>query len=304
MKAKQVYSQLEKIWILRLLVSSGSFKETARTAGVSSPAISQTVAALERFFGKSLIVRERGHAHGTPFCKLLIKTTTPAFEALDSLHFADDAQSLTISRLKLGSYESLAVGLLPSLLPALNRRHPGLKLEVRTARSGALAAMVRQGDLDLALVTENDLIRNLQSVELAFDGLGLYVSPGHEIFRRGFPHLEEFQLGGLTSGKDGLPLYYKKFTKSIGARFAANLECDSFETLRALAVAGLAVCILPHRVAHRDPGRLTQVLPASGAKLDSGRHAICLISRKGVDEAARALVCRELILILKADPTR
>jgi DNA-binding transcriptional LysR family regulator len=300
MSTKNLYRHVEKLWILRVLVQHGSFKEAAAITGVTSSAISQSLSALEAAVGKRLLVRDKGAPHPTPYCLKMLEAVAPAFEILDRASMLQKpGESLKLVRLRVGAYESIAVNFFPSLFPTLQAKHPELKLSVRTARSGILCSLVRSGDLDLALVIENDLIRNLDSTTFAEDTLGLFARPDHPVFRNGWASLSTYPLGGLSSGKDGVPRYYRRFLQSIGSAIAPTMECDSLETLRELAAQGALISILPSLVAHRKPGELAQLAPPPSIRLDSGLHKLCLISRKGISNDAKLVLQEELARILK-----
>ena len=84
-------------------------------------------------------------------------------------------------------------------------------------------------------------------------------------------NLPSQRIGTLSPGEDGHPRYFRNFLRrTVGSRFKPAIVSDSFETLRAAAVHGGVVSILPVRVARRDPSELVEVVPPGGIDRDGG----------------------------------
>ena len=52
--------QIKKLWVLDLIIQSGSLRKAALQAKVSPSAVSQTLSSLERSIGRPLLVRSKG----------------------------------------------------------------------------------------------------------------------------------------------------------------------------------------------------------------------------------------------------
>ena len=292
---------VKKIWILEQVLLAGSLKEAAIRARVTPPAVSQAITALEKVVGKPLILRRNGTIIATDVALEMIKTAAPAIRVLSSLAVSTRENVPSISWLSFGTYESLAVTLLPGFMNALQEKLPKAKLTVRIARTGTLATMVRKGELCAALVTESDSLGRLTCTEIAQDRLGVFVSPKEKARIKNFDSLQSFKVGTLSSGTDGFPRYYKKFVDRVfGDKFTPSLVSDSFEALRAAARhSGIAV-ILPERVANRDLGELVEVRSPEQDDASLGVHRIYLISLTSCDPVEVLFLESELKAILLA----
>ncbi len=131
--------------------------------------------------------------------------------------------------------------------------------------------------------------------EVYKDRLGLYVSPKHPIAQLGWQALEKFGFGSLSPSKDGLPRYYTKFLKQLGTLKPFILS-ESFETLRASAVAGSIVSILPHRVATRS-NDLFELIPPKVFK-DIGEHRLLVVSQLSCDKEETNFLAEEASRLL------
>lgn len=274
--------QIKKLWILDLIIRCGSLRGAALQAKVSPSAISQSLSSLEHSVGKSLLIRDRGTITPTQDAIMILEVVRPAFEAFDRLRDINHAPVPKLTWLNFGTYESIAIDVLPGLIHSLKQKIPHLKLGLRISRTNSLLTMVRKGELCSALITEVDDLDRFYVREVAEDRLGLYVSNRHSISQLGWRAIENFGLSSLAPGKDGLPRYFTKFLRQLdGAR--PFILSDSFEALRAAAAAGTLVAVLPHRVAMRSDD-LCEVTPPRGKlRIESGKHRICLVSQSNCD---------------------
>ncbi|MEK7357021.1 MAG: LysR family transcriptional regulator [Bdellovibrionota bacterium] len=274
--------QIKKLWILDLIIRSGSLKKAALQAKVSPSAISQSLTALEHSTGKRLLVREKGSITPTQDALAILEIVRPAFQAFDRLRDLNHTSVPALAWLEFGTYESIAIDVLPGLVHSLKQRIPGLKLGLRVSRTANLLSMVRKGELCAALVPEVDDLDRFYVRPVAEDQLGLFVSVRHPIFEAGFEALEKYGVGGLSAPKDGFPRYYSRFVRQL-LPIKPFITSDSFEVLRAGAAAGTFVAILPRRVARRADD-LVEIHPAKPFK-ESGRHKLVVVSQRNCDRA-------------------
>lgn len=291
--------QIKKLWILDLVIQHGSLKKASLQAKVSPSAVSQTITALEHSFGRPLLIREKGWVTPTQDAILLLEIVRPAFDAFDKLRDMNQAPIPKLSWLNFGTYESLAVDLLPGLIHSLRTKLPGLRLGLRISRTQNLLAMVRKGELCSALITEVDNLDRFYVKEVMTDRLGLYVSKKHDLAHEGWKALGKFGYGSLAPSKDGLPRYFMKFMRHRGLTHPTVIS-DSFETLRAAAVSGSIVSVLPNRVAMRNDD-LVELIPPKNLTKDpkeDSTHKIVVISQPKCDKDEIHFIAQESKRIL------
>lgn len=292
---RTLYQQLPKLATLDLLVETGSFRAASVRAHVTQSALSQTVTALEAFFGYQLLVRENGRVRPTPSCVALLDRVRPVLRTLDEL--VDDAGHISsnapaIGSLELGSFESLAIGVLPALTLRLKAAFPALRLTIKIGRSGDLVRSIRKGELCMAVTTELDALDGLTVQPLAEDRLGVFVAAEHPLASRGARALSEMWVGTFAPGKEGYPRYFARYLRAVKLPKAAIVS-ESFEALRAMAAAGAIAAVLPTRVANRSgASRLVELDLAAGVK--AGAHQIVLVSPRNCDVAESDYVASEL----------
>ena len=113
--------------------------------------------------------------------------------------------------LNFGTYESIAVDILPGLIHRLRTTMPNLRLGLKISRTANLLSMVRQGELCSALIPEQDELGRFYTREVCTDRLGFFVSAKHPISQLGWDAVNKFGLGSLSPGKEGLPRYFTRF---------------------------------------------------------------------------------------------
>jgi hypothetical protein len=91
-------------------------------------------------------------------------------------------------------------------------------------------------------------------------------------------------------------LYYSRFVRILGKSFKSTLTSDSYEILRAAAVEGSIVAMLPTRVANRRANELTEIFPSkeSASKILQERYKICLISEPNCSSDESDFLAREI----------
>ena len=288
--------QIKKLWILDLIIQTGSFKSAALHAKVTPSAISQTLAALEKNFGKSLLIRDRNSITPTQDALNILSIVRPAFAAFDQLKDMNNLPIPEVTWINFGTYESIAIDILPGLIHTLRNKLPKARLGLRVARTSQLLTMVRKGELCSALVTEVEGLEKFYQNVVYTDRLGLYVSKAHPIAGYGWSAIEKFGLGSLSAGKEGSPRYFSNYMKQLDVS-KPLVVCESFETLRAAASAGSIVSALPHRVAQRKDD-LIELTPPKKLKAQ-GEHRLIVVSQLSCDRAETDFISAETERLLK-----
>lgn len=282
--------QIKKLWILDLVIQLGSLKKASLVAKVSPSAISQSLTALEAQYGRPLLIREKGLALPTAEATALLEIVRPAFHAFSRLKDLNELPVPKISWLNFGTYESIAVDLLPGLVSSLKHKLPHMRLGVRISRTSNLLTMVRKGELCSALISEVDDLDRFYTKVVAEDRLGFYISRHHPISSLGWSALDSYGLGTLAGAKDGLPRYFTKFIKQFDLP-KPSIVSDSFETLRATAAGGAIVSLLPKRVARRNDD-LIEIKPKGEIK-HSGLHKLLVVSQLSCDKEETDFIAEE-----------
>ncbi|GAA0949158.1 LysR family transcriptional regulator [Pseudonocardia zijingensis] len=159
------------------VVEEGGLSAAARRLHVSQPAVSQTVAALERQLGVPLLVRSSTGVKPTDAGRTLLAEARAVLarhdEAVATMarHLADGAEAL-----RIGVPLELPVGLLSGPLAALRDAHPATRTQLRHLSTAAQRDALRAGELDLGLLRERPSGRQLDAALVLEEPLGVLLA--------------------------------------------------------------------------------------------------------------------------------
>ena len=123
------------------VVNAGSFVAAARELGVSPPAVTHMIAALEQDLGVALLRRHSRHLSLTPDGEQFLPAATTA---LTELHAAEARLSVNRTRgsgkLVVGVGRTVSATIAP-FLPEFLRLHPGLALDLRIVQNPKAASV-------------------------------------------------------------------------------------------------------------------------------------------------------------------
>jgi DNA-binding transcriptional LysR family regulator len=145
--------ELRYLAALEAIATTGSFGSAAEALGYTQSAISQQIAALERLVGEPLIDRPGGRRPVglTPAGGLLLDHAQAILARVRIARSQLDALSHgRAGTLRVGTYQSVGVRVLPGAAARMAETHPELRLEIQEACDDRdLVEMVRSGSLDV-----------------------------------------------------------------------------------------------------------------------------------------------------------
>jgi DNA-binding transcriptional LysR family regulator len=132
-----------------------SFTKAAQELFISQPAVTKHIRELEAQYAQRLLERRGNRVALTEAGRLLqahADSVAAAQQLLQEQLQALQDPATAAGRLRLGSSTTLSQYVLPSLLPAFQRRYPQVELTLRNANSELIADALLRGDLDLGFV--------------------------------------------------------------------------------------------------------------------------------------------------------
>ena len=246
---------------------AGSVTDAAAHRGVSQPAVSQHIAALERSAGERLFVRTSRGVEPTQRGRELYAQVTAPLDALEDLlaTLGHDRGPAPGPPVRVGtSPEYFAAQVLPRLVGA------GSAVTATFGDEPTLFALLGRGELDLALTSATPPRRALRAVPLGAQRFVLVVAPsGAPASPLGsLPELARWLPGRpWTSYSLELPVTRRFWQAVLGQPFTAQpvlVVPDLRAVLRAVEL-GLGVSLLPHFVCAEAlaSGRVVEPYPVS-----------------------------------------
>ncbi|MQA06247.1 MAG: LysR family transcriptional regulator [Streptosporangiales bacterium] len=158
----------------------GSLGKAAREHGVSQPAASSRIQALERRLGLRLLERSPSGSRLTPAGAMVAtwgrRVVDAAAELLSGCAALRDAADRW---LRIAANSTTADYLMPSWLAELRSRQTGLTVELRMGNSHEVVQQVRAGTVDVGFVDDPCPHAGLVEQVIAEDELGVFVAPTH-----------------------------------------------------------------------------------------------------------------------------
>lgn len=144
------WATIRDIEVLRAVVKYGGVSAAARELGISQPAVSRTIAQLERLSGRSLFERNDGEFVPKADALAIYEESTPVFQGLERLeHFrwSDDPKDT----FNIVLPPTLAHCFLASILPGFIAAHPALKISLEIRTTLDVVSMVAESAADIGI---------------------------------------------------------------------------------------------------------------------------------------------------------
>lgn len=241
---------LRQLAYLREVARQGTMTRAAEALSVSQPALSQSLADLERRLAVVLFERvgryrrltDDGH-EVLAFAERMLAETSALQERLGARVRGQRGS------LRVGMIDAASLYVLPAVIQHYRTTYPDIDLSLHVETSTELARRLRAFDLDLVFVV-GPPDEDLHADEVAREGLYLYAPPGER------PDV-------LTADADWVLYPEGSRTRAVineglarlGIRARVTLESHNPEVLRQMVALGLGWSVLPLTVAE-DEGAL------------------------------------------------
>ena len=144
---------LRQLRYLGALAQHRHFGRAAEACAVTQPALSMQIRDLEQELGVELVERRQGEVALTTLgIEVAQRAESVVAATRDLVDFARHRGRLLTGRLQLGVIPTLAPYVLPKILPALQRLHPELRIELRETQTKTLLDELIRGTLDAVML--------------------------------------------------------------------------------------------------------------------------------------------------------
>ncbi|WP_039915236.1 hydrogen peroxide-inducible genes activator [Cellvibrio mixtus] len=252
---------LTELRYIVILSEEQHFGRTAERCHVSQPTLSVAVKKLEEELGVELFERTKTSVKPTVMGERIILQAKALLANTESIKaMAEAGKDQLGSPLALGTIFTMGPYLLPQLIPHLQKQAPAMPLLVQEDFTENLRKKLRDGVLDVILVSlpfsESDVVTQ----ELFDEPLVVIMPRNHLLAHKAEITLDDLQSQSLLLMGQGHCLREQVLALCPALRNEANAsvvnipraEGNSLETLRYMVAAGLGLSILPRSAAEAN----------------------------------------------------
>lgn len=244
---------LERLRALHSVATYGSVSAAADVLHVTTSAVSQQLAKLERETGQKLLERNGRGVRLTDAAELLVGHAERILSLVEQAQADLEAhRGSVVGQLTIAAFPTAVRGLMPQALPPLRTQHPDLHVLVREEDPLHSMPLVLRGDLDMAVVQDwsNEplpLPEGLHKGAICEDVADVALPAGHPLAGRASVDLKE--LAGdpwISSVPDSICCdWLLRTLRAIDSEPRIEHMAYEFATQLALVAAGLGNAILP-----------------------------------------------------------
>jgi DNA-binding transcriptional LysR family regulator len=265
---------------LQAVQRTGSFAIAARELGYTASAVSQQIAALEKDTGLVLFEREAHGVRMTAAAHRLAELSRRVLADLEELdtHVGQLASGF-IGRIRLGSFPTGSVRLVPGLLSGFARDRPGVEVTLEEGEPDELVDALSEGRLDVALLYEYGLCPRDWPDDITT----------HALLREELLLLRpaDGQLPGELAGlaaqawitsREGTAGAQSLIRLCASAGFDPSIlfRSNNYDVVRELVAATGGVAVVP-ALSHREDERIT----ATGLRQEAAHRRVLVAHRTG-----------------------
>ena len=306
--------RLRDLHVLFAVVQHGSMAKAGVYLGMSQSAVSQAISALEQALEVPVLDRTPRGAELTLYGKALMRRGQAAFEELRL--GIKDIESLTdpeTGEVRIACTETIAAGILPSVIEAFSRRYPRVKLhasQTTTHLLGFTALHERKADVVFTLMPkpfEQDLTEHLQAEVLFHDRICLAVARRSRWAQRRKIDIADLADAALICPSSDTPggaavieaLHATGLPESL-----VSITTFSVHLRSILSMRGAFIAVLPVSILHFNPDLYSlKELPINFAMPEPPALAVTLRNRTLSPPVERFIECaREVAKPMQAPP--
>lgn len=239
--------ELYSLRVFSTVVDQGSFSRAAEKLLRTQPAVSLAMQRLENEIGEKLIDRSARDLVLTDVGRTVLEYAR-RFESLrqeldNALHELRDKSG---GRLVVGANESSTVYLVEHI-ERFRRLYPKVKVQVRRSQSSQIPNALRDGTLELGVLSYDPLDERLEEHVIYNDTLAFVVSPQHRFARRRNVSITE--LGMETFIAHNVMSPYRELVLGVFRRHKValnmDLEMPTLDSIRKLVQRNHGVAFVP-----------------------------------------------------------
>lgn len=253
--------------VFREVMRTNSVTMAARNLGRTQPAISASIASLEKDIGYELFERKNGRLHPVPEAHYLMSEAEEILSRIGAVERSmKDTASLSPNQLRIASMPIVAEFFMPRLISRFIKEHPMTRFQVSSANSSRVYEHIsaQQFDVGLAEIGLGSDLVHVDSIEV--DCVCALPAHSHLIDR---PYVTPKDLDGLPFGTflqtHAIARKLTTVFSEADAHFNVQFEMQNAASQYSLVSSGVAYSLFSplsawiFRRTHKDPDSIVFV---------------------------------------------
>ncbi|MGX9670631.1 LysR family transcriptional regulator [Mycobacterium sp. HM-7] len=225
----------------------GHMTRAADSLGIPQSSMSRRIHALEKTLGIRLLIQEGRTVRLTPAAvQLAAQARRPLREleaAVETIAGEADPEHGTV---RFGFPLTMGAGAVPNLVAEFHRRAPGIRLQIKQAHGSELAADLKTGTIDVAVVIPPP--DGVEHVVIGGQPVRAVVPAVHPLAARRRLRLDELRDETFIANPASYHLRQatESWCRDSGFVPHVPVEITEFSTIRELVGRGMGIALLPH----------------------------------------------------------
>jgi LysR family transcriptional regulator, low CO2-responsive transcriptional regulator len=238
---------LHQLRTFRAVADQLSFSAAASELHLSQPSVSYQVKELEEVLGVSLLDRLGKRIRLTEAGEILYGYTQRTLNLLDeAVLVMEQLRGIERGTLRVGATATVGIYVVPLALGAYKRKHPKLAVSLEIGGREQLESRLRNGAIDLALMSPPFTDPDLEGTPFMDDELVMVVPPGHPLANRKRLALGDFKDESFLMREpgSGTRVAVEQAARNGGVSLQVGMELGSNGAIKHAVEAGLGVAVL------------------------------------------------------------
>lgn len=249
-------------------VESGSFTKAADKLGYTQSGISHLVAALEEELNLPLLIRNKAGIQLTAEGERLLPFFRQLVETENAISFTSaELRGLSAGSLRIGTFSSAAVHLLPGMLRKFKSIYPGIDLQIRCGTYSAVENWLSESAVDGAFVTAPSLPQ-FELHPLAHDRMMAIIHTDDPLSAKDSVSISDLAEHPFILPAEGTNYHIGKLFQKAGIRPNIRFTMDDDFAAVAMVSCGFGVTILPELILEHYPMDHIKAVPLENAFRD------------------------------------
>lgn len=238
---------------LHAVSAGGSINAAAEALHITSSAVSQRLAKLERDVGQVMLERHGRGVRLTDAARILVDHAGQILSLVDAAETAlEGHRGAVVGKISIAAFPTAARGLLSRTMTTLRREFPQLHPVLHEQDPIVSVPLVVRGDVDLAVVQDwfnvpLELTGDLERVSLLDDGMDLALPMDHPLAGRVSVDIEEVARESWVSWPRGTVCgdWLRHTLRGYGVEPHIEHAVAEYPTQLAMVAAGFGIALIP-----------------------------------------------------------